>query len=123
MNTECAWRDSLRLAIKTGIDNLDWVEDGCPAVAICDRLDELFASWIGHVVCGEQAPQRNHKPATGCRRVQYSELQHLYGRKKSACASKVLDGLWESINSDPGLHLSNSEWPGRTIDGRHALDR
>ena len=120
VNTECAWRDRLRMAINIDhidIDNLDWVEDGCPAVTIRDRLDELFASWIGHLVRGEQAPRRSHKPTTGApipnreldprrrRRAQYSDLQHLYGRKKSACASKVLDGSWESVKPDPGPSL------------------
>ena len=96
-----------------GVDSLDWVADGCPAESIRRKLDELFVSWVEHLNRGEQAPGRGHRPAADAtnpnrdldprrrRRAQFSAIQHLYGRKPSACTHKVLDRSWES--GDPGL--------------------
>ena len=44
---ECSWHDHLRMAINIahlGVDNLDWVTDGCPDQAVRNRLDEVFTS-------------------------------------------------------------------------------
>lgn len=110
------WRDQLQMAIDighVGVDDLDWVADGCSAEDIRNKLDELFASWVGHLVRGERAPARSHQPAPGVRdpgreldprrrrRAQYSAIQHLYGRKPSAAAHKVLDGSWECDDPVP----------------------
>ena len=49
--TNFAWR--LTFA-HLGVDDLDWATDGCPDQAFCDRLDEVFTSWVGHLVRGER---------------------------------------------------------------------
>ena len=53
---ECAWCDHLCMAINIahlGVDNLDWVMDGCPDQAVHNRLDEVFTSWVGlHLAVG-----------------------------------------------------------------------
>ena len=53
---ECAWCDHLCMAINIahlGVDNLDWVMDGCPDQAVRNRLDEVFTSWVGlHLAVG-----------------------------------------------------------------------
>ena len=144
---ECSWRDHLHMAINIahlGVDDLDWVTDGCPDQAVRDRLDEVFTSWVGHLVRGERAASGSQRPVSDDagpdreldpqrrRRAQYSALQHLCGRKPSACAHRVLDGSWESTDQvrrplwssferipslSLKLHLS------RITDGRPALDR
>ncbi len=124
-----SWKDKLRMAINfdhVGVDSLDWVADGCPAEAVRDKLDELFASWVGHLVRGERASSRCHQPTANDtnsnreldprrrRRAQYSALQHLYGCKPSACASKVLDGSLERDCDDsvtgPSLDEFRTAW-------------
>ncbi|CAB4045231.1 zinc finger, partial [Paramuricea clavata] len=83
------WRDQLQQAINIehlDVDDLDWVADGCATEDIRKKLDELFASWVGHLVRGERAPARSHQPTTGAanpnreldpqrrRRAQYSAI-------------------------------------------------
>ena len=91
-----------------GVDDLDWVIHSCPDQDIRNKLDELFTSWVGHLVRGERSSSGNPRAALNAdnpnreldhrrrRRALYSTLQHLYGRKPSACAHEVLDGTWEN---------------------------
>ena len=108
---ECSWRDQLRMAINIahlGIDGLNWVTDGCTDQAVRDKLDEVFMSWVRHLVQGERTASGSRHPVSDVagpdcgldprwrRRAQYSALRHLYGCKQSGCAHRVLDGSWES---------------------------
>ena len=119
-NVDGLWRDQLRMAINIrhlGVDDLDWVIDGCPDQDIRNKLDELFTSWVGHLVRGERSSSGNPRPASNAenpnreldpgrrRRAQYSALQHLYGRKPSACAHKLLDGTWENTEPSTAPYL------------------
>ena len=102
------------------------------------------SSWVGHFDHRERAPGRGHRPAPDAtnrnhdldpqrrRHAQFSAIQHLYGRKPSACAHKVLDGSWES--GDPGpaptLEQLRSTWQptlrlhlSKITDGRQVLDQ
>ena len=91
-----------------GVDGLDWVTDGYPDQAVRDRLEEVFTSWVGHLVRGERTAPGSRRPVSDDagpdreldlrrrRRAQYNALQHLHGRKPPACAHRVLDGSWES---------------------------
>ncbi|CAB4037351.1 reverse transcriptase [Paramuricea clavata] len=114
---DVGWGDQLRMSINIehlGVDSLDWVVEGCPDQRVRNKLDEVFALWVGHLARGERAPVRDPQTSASStnpdrsssldsrrrRRAQYSAIQQLYSRKPSACAHKVLDGSW--VNPNPG---------------------
>ena len=109
-------RDDIR---HLGVDDLDSLIDGCPDQDICDKLDELFTSWVRHLVHGERSSSGNPRPASNDENpnheldprrrthAQYSALQHVYGHKPSACAHKVLDGTWENTEHSTAPSLEH----------------
>ena len=58
---------------------------------------ERAASGSRRPVSDDADPDRELDPRRR-RRAQYSALQHLYGRKPSACTHRLLNGSWESTD-------------------------
>ena len=104
------------------VDNLDWVVSRCPDQTIRNKIDSLFASWVAQLA---SKGKKNVSPTkSNCvhpqrfldqrrrRRAQYSAIQHLYARKPSAAAHKVLDGSWRNPEplSTPSVNEFQRAW-------------